>query len=101
MFALVLFLSLVTTAKAEDLNFSHRDKQLHLAVSAGITCGSYLGYRYVFKQGKLVSSIWAVSTSLLLGFTKEAIDPEFSTADLAADGIGTLGGLIIPVTFQF
>lgn len=84
----VLSLLVGTTIRAEELNLTHQDKQLHIATSFGLT----LALERVYVSQDLVTKEWAwpvaLGTTMVLGLAKESLDNKFSTADVGANFIG-------------
>lgn len=95
-YALVFFVTCPAFA-SERLRFEDRDKQVHFLASYSLNTTLLAALPNETKYEKLK----AAGVTVAVGVAKEFLDPEFSGADLAADGIGILVSTLFAYTFDF
>jgi hypothetical protein len=97
MFKYLLVLVLALPAHAERLDPEAPDKQMHFLASYSINTTFIAAMPKRAKYKKLK----AASATAAIGVAKEFSDPQFSGADLAADGLGILTSSFFSLAFEF
>ena len=87
-------------SSASAVTLDDRDKQLHAALSMGLTLGTY-GIVRNAGYGKWTSLATAATTAAIIGVIKEISDKPSDPNDLQANGVGIISGVVVAFAFSF
>lgn len=98
LFIILLFTSVLNAQKGLlliDDSIIETDKQVHIALSSGISFVSYLIFETNPKINEVEAFVYANATVFAMGLGKEFLDAQFDFNDIAYNSLGAIVGTTI------